>query len=82
MTEEQAKKILLPCPRCGKVPKIKVIDYGQSGMGASVRIQCKPLFRNAHLSTTQTTASLGRAIGCAVIAWNYEIELMKVLGGK
>ena len=82
MTEEQAMKLLLPCPKCGKLPKIKVIDYGQSGMGASVRIQCKPLFRNAHISTTQTTASIGRALGCAVTAWNYEVNYAKVMGGK
>ena len=80
MTEEQAKKILLPCPRCGKLPKIKVICHDQSG--ASVRIQCKPLFRNAHISTTQTTASIGRALGCAVTAWNYEVNYAKVMGGK
>jgi len=82
VTIEAAEKLLLPCPKCGKKPKIKVLNYGQGGMGATVRIQCKPFLRDPHISTTHTVASLGHAIGCAVTGWNYEVNYARVMGGK
>lgn len=41
---------LLPCPVCGKYPKIKRdYNYEAASFGAWCTIQCKPLLRSPHL---------------------------------
>ena len=59
------------CPICGKKPKVKR-DYGyeSSGFGAWCTIQCKPLFRKAHLKVEEGKATWEMALEYAAESWN------------
>lgn len=55
----------MPCPECGRKPKIKV--YGVN----YARIECKPAFRRkAHLSVFVGYCQPSQLMGEAVKEWN------------
>lgn len=75
---EQESRImneLKPCPKCGKMPKIKR-DYGyeSQGYGAWCTIVCKPFFGKPHLKVEEGKASWERALKYAIEAWNRRAE--------
>ena len=62
---------LKPCPKCGKMPKIKR-DYGyeSQGYGAWCNIVCKPFLERLHLKVEVGKASWEMALKYAIEAWN------------
>ena len=62
---------LLPCPICGKAPKVKRdYAYEASGFGAWCIIQCKPFLRKPHIKVQVGKASWNRAYLMAATQWN------------
>ena len=62
---------LKPCPKCGKLPKIKRdYNYEYSGFGAWCTIQCKPFLRKPHLKIEEGKASWDRALKYGIERWN------------
>ena len=61
----------MPCPICGKQPKIKR-DYGSEAnmYGAWCTIQCKPFLRKPHLKVESGKSRWARAYAEAVVMWN------------
>ena len=63
---------LEPCPKCGRVPKIK-IDYGsyETGHSAWVDISCRRWYEyKPHISLSIGRASLNNALKVAIEEWN------------
>ena len=63
--------MILKCPICGKEPKVKTEWF--SGNSGTVTIQCKPLFRKAHVSVSSSNASVENALADATEKWNSEV---------
>lgn len=62
---------LLPCPHCGKIPKIKRdYAYENCGYGAWCTIQCKPFFLPLHLKVEVGKSTWDRALEYAIKDWN------------
>ena len=61
----------LSCPICGKAPKVKTSWL--SGNSGTVTIQCKPLFRKAHVCVSSSKASVENALADATEKWNSEV---------
>jgi hypothetical protein len=74
-TEEVIANLRVPCPVCGKQPRI-YRDYGyeESGFGAWCTIECKPLFRKPHLKVECGKAEWKRALMGAVEGWDARAE--------
>ena len=61
----------LPCPICGKQPKvIAFLDFNTVGFGASCVVQCKPFLRKAHLKAECNNVSNEWAEQTAIYEWN------------
>ena len=59
---------LKPCPKCGKMPKIK---YQYAGVAGTVCIiQCKPFLKEQHFKVAVGQATKDRALKYAIEAWN------------
>ena len=63
--------MILKCPICGKEPKVKTEWF--SGNSGTVTIQCKPLFRKAHVCVSSSNASVENALADATEKWNSEV---------
>ena len=63
--------MILKCPICGKEPKVKTEWF--SGNSGTVTIQCKPLFRKAHVCVSSSKASVENALADATEKWNSEV---------
>lgn len=62
---------VLPCPVCGKYPKIKRdYNYEASSFGAWCTIQCKPFLRKPHLKVESGKALWRSAYTDACEEWN------------
>ena len=55
---------IAPCPKCGRNPKIKVFGVNFA------RIECKPMFRKAHLSVFTDYHQPSKLMDAAAKAWN------------
>lgn len=53
-----------PCPKCGRKPKIKVFGVNYA------RVECKPLFRKAHLSIFTGYHQPSKLMAEAAKEWN------------
>ena len=69
---------ILPCPVCGKMPKIKR-DYGyeSAAFGALCTIQCKPFLKKPHLRIEEGKAMWQYAYLYGVEHWNEAVEEYK-----
>lgn len=66
---------LLPCPICGRYPKIKrAYGYEANGYGAWCTIQCKPFLRKSHLKIESGKSTWDRALEYAIRDWNAEVR--------
>ena len=69
---------LIPCPVCGKMPKIRY--SGAPGYGLFITIQCKPFLRKPHLKVEEGKASPRRAWEYAAKEWNRKAYTGWVIG--
>ena len=63
--------VILPCPVCGKSPKIKRYNFGDEHC---VQIICKPLFRKQHESALSWSSN---AYENAVNLWDARVKNYK-----
>ena len=69
--------VLLPCPVCGKQPKIlRDIGYETSGFGAWCTRQGQPKLRRAHRKVESGKSTWERAEYYARLAWNTRAPIM------
>lgn len=68
--------MLLPCPICGKAPKVKVEGGGLISY-PSCKIYCKPLFKKLHLGVEHFIIPCGTidmAREKAIERWNNKVR--------
>ena len=70
-SENATAKRLKSCPVCGKTPRVKYSAI--LGSGFYVKILCKPLLRQRHLTVWCGAATEERAFFKAVEAWNKKV---------
>ena len=64
----------LPCPVCGKQPKIKRYSFGDEHC---VQIICKPLFRQQHESALAYSENGNDEYDEAIRIWNGRVKAYK-----
>lgn len=69
---------ILPCPICGKIPKIKRdYSYESAGFGAWCTIYCKPFLKKPHLKIEEGKASWEPALYYGIKHWNEEVKRLE-----
>lgn len=63
---------LMPCPTCGRIPKVRYHAIGRCG--AWVEVRCKPLFRREHLAVRHSAPTMERAVDKAAEDWNRRVD--------